>query len=155
MRVNGNVDEGTITRDLEGMKRNGIGGLLMFDAAITRITRDATEQDGLHESGGPWDRKLASFAEADQLVFLGRNDMPQGEFWFTGGPTSWACPRRAARRSYFFWLLNWRTNSAVRSRYVYPCSKVASMWLNSASSLKVEMCNQSGLDFIAASKVPR
>ena len=36
------------------------------------------------ESGGPWDRKLPSFAEADQLAFLGRNDMPQGEFWFTG-----------------------------------------------------------------------
>ncbi|MCX6906722.1 MAG: glycosyl hydrolase [Verrucomicrobia bacterium] len=40
------------------------------------------------ESGGPWDRKLAAFAEADQLTFLGRNDMPQGEFWFTGpGPS--------------------------------------------------------------------
>jgi hypothetical protein len=38
------------------------------------------------ESGGPWNRKLASFAEADQLAFLGRNDMPQGEFWFTGAP---------------------------------------------------------------------
>ena len=38
------------------------------------------------ESGGPWDRKLASFAEADQISFLGRNDMPQGEFWFTGPP---------------------------------------------------------------------
>jgi hypothetical protein len=36
------------------------------------------------ESGGPWNRKLASFAEADQLAFLGRNDMPQGESWFTG-----------------------------------------------------------------------
>ncbi|HOW67542.1 MAG TPA: glycosyl hydrolase [Candidatus Paceibacterota bacterium] len=38
------------------------------------------------ESGGPWNRKLASFAEADQPAFLGRNDMPQGEFWFTGTP---------------------------------------------------------------------
>lgn len=36
------------------------------------------------ESGGPWDRKLAAFGEADQLAFLARNDMPQGEFWFTG-----------------------------------------------------------------------
>ncbi len=36
------------------------------------------------ESGGPWDRRLESFAEADQLAFLGRNDMPQGEFWFGG-----------------------------------------------------------------------
>lgn len=34
------------------------------------------------ESGGPWDRKLANFKHADQLAFLGRNDMPQGEFWY-------------------------------------------------------------------------
>ena len=40
------------------------------------------------ESGGPWDRKLASFAEADQISFLGRNDMPQGEFWFTGAAST-------------------------------------------------------------------
>lgn len=33
------------------------------------------------ESGGPWDRKLPIFAHADQLAFLGRTDMPQGEFW--------------------------------------------------------------------------
>ncbi|MBM3333140.1 hypothetical protein FJY63_00600 [Candidatus Sumerlaeota bacterium] len=38
------------------------------------------------ESGGPWNRKLAAFAEADQMAFLGRTDMPQGEFWFTGSP---------------------------------------------------------------------
>jgi hypothetical protein len=38
------------------------------------------------ESGGPWNRKLVAFAEADQLSFLGRTDMPQGEFWFTGDP---------------------------------------------------------------------
>ncbi|MBN1345867.1 MAG: hypothetical protein JXQ73_24470 [Phycisphaerae bacterium] len=30
--VKGNVDEATITRDLEGMKAKGIGGLLLFDA---------------------------------------------------------------------------------------------------------------------------
>ena len=30
--LNGNVDEETITRDLEAMKRVGFGGLLMFDA---------------------------------------------------------------------------------------------------------------------------
>ncbi|MFA5192370.1 MAG: glycosyl hydrolase [Verrucomicrobiia bacterium] len=38
------------------------------------------------ESGGPWNRKLASFAEADQFAFLGRTDTPQGEFWYTGSP---------------------------------------------------------------------
>lgn len=42
---------------------------------------------GLHwhsESGGPWNRKLAAFQHADQLAFLARNDMPQGEFWHQG-----------------------------------------------------------------------
>ena len=33
------------------------------------------------ESGGPWNRDPSVFLEADQLVFLGVNDMPQGEFW--------------------------------------------------------------------------
>ncbi|MCC7159921.1 MAG: hypothetical protein IT281_10350, partial [Ignavibacteria bacterium] len=36
------------------------------------------------ESGGPWDRKPEIFGEADQLAFLARTDMPQGEFWYTG-----------------------------------------------------------------------
>jgi len=34
------------------------------------------------ESGGPWNRKQPTFSHADQLAFLGRNDMPQGEFWY-------------------------------------------------------------------------
>ena len=38
------------------------------------------------ESGGPWNRKLAAFQNADQLAFLARNDMPQGEFWHVGVP---------------------------------------------------------------------
>ena len=33
------------------------------------------------ESGGPWNRDPSVFQEADQLAFLGVNDMPQGEFW--------------------------------------------------------------------------
>ena len=33
------------------------------------------------ESGGPWNRGPSVFLEADQLSFLGVNDMPQGEFW--------------------------------------------------------------------------
>ena len=36
------------------------------------------------ESGGPWNRKPAIFGEADQLAFLARNDMPQGEYWWNG-----------------------------------------------------------------------
>ena len=46
--------------------------------------RGLCNQSGLKwhsESGGPWNRKLPSFEHADQLAFLGRNDMPQGEFW--------------------------------------------------------------------------
>lgn len=34
------------------------------------------------ESGGPWNRNLSTFRHADQLAFLARNDMPQGEFWY-------------------------------------------------------------------------
>ena len=41
------------------------------------------------ESGGPWNRNLAAFEQADQLAFLARNDMPQGEFWW---------PRRSLNR---------------------------------------------------------
>ncbi|PIE87997.1 MAG: hypothetical protein CSA04_04155 [Bacteroidetes bacterium] len=33
------------------------------------------------ENGGPWPRNAPMFREADQLVFWGTNDMPQGEFW--------------------------------------------------------------------------
>ena len=36
------------------------------------------------ESGGPWTRTLPTFQYADQLAFLARNDMPQGEFWHLG-----------------------------------------------------------------------
>ncbi len=35
------------------------------------------------ESGGPWVRTPEVFGEADQLAFLARTDMPQGEFWYT------------------------------------------------------------------------
>ena len=38
------------------------------------------------ESGGPWRRDSLLFAEADALEFWGRNDMPQGEFWWPGTP---------------------------------------------------------------------
>lgn len=36
------------------------------------------------ESGGPWNRNPAIFGEADQMAFLARNDMPQGEYWWNG-----------------------------------------------------------------------
>ncbi len=49
--------------------------------------RELCHQAGLKwhsESGGPWTRTLPTFQHADQLAFLGRNDMPQGEFWYSG-----------------------------------------------------------------------
>ncbi len=54
-----------------------------FYGTMVKLTR----QNGLtwhSESGGPWNRSPAVFGEADQLAFLGVNDMPQGEFWYTG-----------------------------------------------------------------------
>lgn len=45
---------------------------------------ELTNREGLEwhsESGGPWQRNLPSFRYADQLAFLARNDVPQGEFW--------------------------------------------------------------------------
>lgn len=48
--------------------------------------RELSHRNGLQwhsESGGPWVRNPAVFGEADQLSFLARNDMPQGEFWYT------------------------------------------------------------------------
>ena len=44
--------------------------------------RELCHGEGLRwhsESGGPWNRKRPTFRHADQLAFLGRNDMPQGE----------------------------------------------------------------------------
>lgn len=59
--------------------------------------RDLCHQAGLKihcESGGPWDRNKLLFANADQLAFLGRNDMPQAEFWHP-----WAKKQTNARRT--------------------------------------------------------
>jgi hypothetical protein len=58
-----------------------------FLANFYGTLRDLCHRHGLRwhsESGGPWNRKLASFHENDQLEFLARNDMPQGEFWYRG-----------------------------------------------------------------------
>ncbi len=47
------------------------------------------------ESGGPWTRHPAVFGEADQISFLSRNDMPQGEFWYMGAED--CCGRQMSR----------------------------------------------------------
>jgi len=54
-----------------------------FYGTLMRLSR-ANGLKWRAESGGPWVRSPAVFGEADQLAFLGRTDMPQGEFWYTG-----------------------------------------------------------------------
>jgi hypothetical protein len=64
----------------------------LFLANFYGTLRDLCHQHGLKwhsESGGPWERKLADFHEADQLAFLARNDMPQGEFWVRGAQSGY------------------------------------------------------------------
>ncbi|MCH5377826.1 MAG: hypothetical protein JJ992_28050, partial [Planctomycetes bacterium] len=49
--------------------------------------RELCNREGIQwhsESGGPWNRSIPDFQHADQLAFLARNDMPQGEFWHAG-----------------------------------------------------------------------
>ena len=61
----------------------GVRNELFRDAFYGTIRRCAHAR-GLKlysESGGPWNRDPSVFKEADQLSFLGVNDMPQGEFW--------------------------------------------------------------------------
>ena len=68
--------------------------------------RDLCHAHGLKwhsESGGPWDRKLAFLKVADQLAFLGRNDMPQDEFWHRGGAAH-AMNRPAAMTAHIYGL---------------------------------------------------
>ena len=57
---------------------------LMFKDNFYGTVRRLAHERGLKlysESGGPWNREPSVFREADQLAFLGVNDMPQGEFW--------------------------------------------------------------------------
>jgi len=57
---------------------------LMFKDDFYGTVRRLAHARGLKlysESGGPWNRDPSVFREADQLAFLGVNDMPQGEFW--------------------------------------------------------------------------
>lgn len=56
----------------------------LFRDAFYGTVRRLAHARGLRlysESGGPWNRSPDVFREADQLEFLGVNDMPQGEFW--------------------------------------------------------------------------
>ena len=60
----------------------------MFRENFYLTMRKQAHKEGLSlvsESGGPWRRHPAVYLEADQLEFLSVNDMPQGEFWCSGG----------------------------------------------------------------------
>lgn len=81
---------GFIVKDLESSKRF----MLDYRRARNDVFRDnfygtmrkLCRRNGLKwhsESGGPWNRSPAVFGEADQLAFLARNDMPQGEYWYS------------------------------------------------------------------------
>ena len=67
------------------------------------------------ESGGPWERKLAFLKVADQLAFLARNDMPQGEFWHMGGARH-AMNRPAAMTAHTYGLPLAATESFTHMR---------------------------------------
>jgi (4-O-methyl)-D-glucuronate---lignin esterase len=73
------------------------------------------------ESGGPWNRALPSFKHADQMAFLARNDVPQGEFWHLGQrmnrPPAMAAhiygKRLAATEAFTHMRPHWTTYPAV------------------------------------------
>ena len=54
------------------------------------------------ESGGPWGRRLPTFSSADQMTFLGRNDMPQGEFWYRPGAPPKEMNRQPAMAAHIY-----------------------------------------------------
>ena len=69
---------GTVLKDYRRVRN------LMFKDNFYGTIRRLAHEKGLKlysESGGPWNRDPSVFREADQLAFLGMNDMPQGEFW--------------------------------------------------------------------------
>ena len=67
--------------------------------------RELCRREGLEwhsESGGPWSRKIPNFKHADQLAFLARNDVPQGEFWLR--PNNYCMCRPAAMTAHTYGL---------------------------------------------------
>lgn len=65
--------------------------------------RDWAHAHGLtmsSESGGPWRRAQGDFVGADQLEFLGVNDVPQGEFWLKTEKVFLCSPVANAARVY-------------------------------------------------------
>jgi len=74
-----------------------------FTANCYGKLRELSNKAGLKwhsESGGPWTRSLPTFKHADQLAFLGQNDMPQGEFWWSRAGRYFNRPIAMAARIY-------------------------------------------------------
>lgn len=66
--VNGNVTESAITRDLEEMKRQGAGGLLMFDARGYHDDHTPPPPAPIEFMSPEWRRKLKfAMGEANRL----------------------------------------------------------------------------------------
>lgn len=79
----------------------------LFREAFYGTIRRLAHAHGLKlysESGGPWNRDPSVFREADQVSFLGMNDMPQGEFWPVRLRSDGAHGRPAANAAHVYGL---------------------------------------------------
>ncbi len=79
----------------------------------------ARNLDWYSESGGPWNRKPALFREADQIEYLGVNDLPQGEFWPVGRQPSGKAILRNGLHARF------HVRGAVASAHLYGREKAS------------------------------
>ena len=97
---------------------------LMFKERFYGTIRRLAHSKGLKlysESGGPWNRSPSVFLEADQLAFLGVNDMPQGEFW-PERPihhSDYAHNRAAANAAHIYGLKRASTEAFTHMHYHY------------------------------------
>ena len=88
----------------------------MFRENFYGTMRDLSHARGIDwysESGGPWQRNPAVFREADQIRYLGVNDLPQGEFWPHGRESR----GNAAGR--------FHTRAAVATAHGYGCPRAS------------------------------
>lgn len=72
-RLNGNVDERTIARDLEAMKATGFGGFLLFDAR------------GYHDDLNTWGNRLIGDAALPEEKRIARSADQSGRPWSSLG----------------------------------------------------------------------
>ena len=114
-------DGKTVLRDYRRVRN------LMFKDDFYGTVRRLAHEKGLllySESGGPWSRDPSVFLEADQVAFLGVNDMPQGEFWPVkpSHHSEFAHNRPAANAAHVYGLKRASTEAFTHMDYQY------SMW---------------------------